>query len=82
MQEDPLDYIDFADVIAHGDPGNWKYIGPQPGSPTPATSPNSPAGTMKHYDSYYDEFGDEIELHYFRYTDGTVDDVKIKEEAE
>jgi hypothetical protein len=42
--EDPLDYIDFADVIAHGDPGNWKYMGPKAGSPTPAASPNSSPG--------------------------------------
>lgn len=33
---------------------------------------------MKHYDLYVDEFGDKIELHYFRYTDGTVDNVKVR----
>jgi hypothetical protein len=33
---------------------------------------------MKHYDFYEDEFGDEIEIHYFRHPDGSVSDVKIK----
>jgi len=33
---------------------------------------------MKHYDRYEDDFGDEIEVHYFRHPDGTVGDVKIK----
>jgi len=32
---------------------------------------------MKHYDLYDDEHGDRIELHYFRYPDGSVDDVKV-----
>jgi hypothetical protein len=36
--DDPLDYIDFADVVMHGDPSKWKYHGAKPGSPTPATS--------------------------------------------
>ncbi|HUY36261.1 MAG TPA: hypothetical protein VMV69_26220 [Pirellulales bacterium] len=76
--EDPLDYIDFADVIVHGDPSNWRYKGPKPGSPTPATSPNAQPGTMKHYDMYVDEHGDEIEVHFFRRPDGSVGDVKIK----
>jgi len=75
---DPLDYIDFAEVILHGDPSNWKSKGPKAGSPTPATSPIAQPGTMKHYDIYEDEHGDEIEVHYFRYTDGSVGDVKVK----
>ncbi len=78
MPDDPLDYIDFADVVIHGDPSKWKYHGAKPGSPTPATSPLAPAGTNKHYDIYEDEFGAMIEIHYFRYPDGTVDDVKVK----
>jgi hypothetical protein len=65
--------------VAHGDPAQWTYLGPKKGSPTAATSPHALPGTMKHYDLYQDEYGEEIELHYFRYTDGTVDDVKVKE---
>ncbi len=76
--DDPLDFIDFADVIQHGDPSNWRFKGPKFGSPTPATSPNAQPGAMKHYDIYQDEFGEEIEIHYFRHTDGSVGDVKIK----
>jgi hypothetical protein len=66
------------DVLQHGNPDDWTYVGAKHGSPTPATSPNAPTGTMKHYDIYEDEFGDEIELHYFRHPDGTVGDVKVK----
>ena len=76
--EDPLDKIDFSEVLTHGGTHKWKYLGPKPGSPTPATSPKARPGTMKNYDRYLDEFGDEIEVHYFRHTDGTVDDVKVK----
>lgn len=76
--EDPLDYIDMDDVLQHGDPAKWTSQGPKPGSPVPATSPNAPPGTMKHYDLYQDEFGDEIEVHYFRHSDGRVADVKVK----
>jgi hypothetical protein len=76
--DDPLDYIDFADVLQHGDPGGWKFLGPKAGSPTPAHSPTAEPGTIKHYDLYEDEFGDVIEIHYFRHPDGTVGDVKIK----
>ncbi len=76
--EDPLDYIEIADVRKHGDPSHWTFRGAKPGSPVPATSLNAPPGTMKHYDIYEDEFGDEIEIHYFRHPNGTVADVKIK----
>ena len=76
--DDPLDYIDMDDVLQHGDPGKWTFFGPKLGSPVPATSLNAPPGTMKHYDLYEDEFGVEIELHYFRHADGSVGDVKIK----
>jgi hypothetical protein len=76
--DDPLDYIDFVDIIQHGDPAKWKFKGPKPGSPAPATSLHAPPGTMKHYDCYDDEFGEAIEVHYFRHPDGTVGDVKIK----
>lgn len=37
--DDPLDFIDFVDVLQHGDPGRWTILGPKPGSPVPATSP-------------------------------------------
>jgi hypothetical protein len=76
--DDPLDYIDFADILQHGDPGKWKYKGPKKGSPTPATSGDAAPGTMKHYDLYVNEFGDDIEVHYFRRADGAVADVKVK----
>jgi hypothetical protein len=76
--DDPLDFIDFPDIIEHGDPTNWKYRGPKPGSPVPANSLNAQPGSMKHYDLYTDEYGDPIELHYFRHPDGSVGDVKVK----
>jgi hypothetical protein len=76
--DDPLEFVDFADVLQHGDPGNWKFKGEKAGSPNSATSPLAQPGTMKHYDIYEDEFGEEIELHYFRHPDGSVGDVKVK----
>jgi hypothetical protein len=76
--DDPLEFVDFADVLQYGDPGNWKFKGEKGGSPAPATSPLAQPGTMKHYDIYQDEFGHEIELHYFRHPDGSVGDVKVK----
>ncbi len=77
--DDPLDFIDPIDVFGHGNPNRWVPKGPKAGSPTPATSPNASPGTMKHYDLYEDEFGDLIEVHYFRYPDGSVGDVKVKD---
>jgi hypothetical protein len=76
--DDPLDYIDMDDVLQHGSPSDWTSLGPKPGSPVPATSPNAPPGTMKHYDIYRDQFGDEFEVHDFRHPDGSVGDVKIR----
>ncbi len=78
MPEDPLDFVDFDDVLQHGNPDDWTYLGPKPGSPTPAKSLNAQPGKMKHYDIFKDQFGDQIELHYFRHSDGTVGDVKIR----
>ena len=78
VPEDPLDFIDFADVLVHGDPGKWVSKGPKKGSPAPATSSRAIPGTMKHYDLYLDEHGDDIEVHYFRHPDGTVGDVKVR----
>ena len=76
--ENPLDQIDFDEVVQHGDPNLWTFIGPSPGSPAPATSPQAQPGTMKCYDLYLNEFGEKIEVHYFRHLNGTVEDVKIK----
>lgn len=76
--DDPLDYIDFFDVIEHGDPSRWRFRGPKAGSPVPATSPDAEPGTTKHYDLYDDEHGNPIEVHYFRRRDGSVDGVKVK----
>jgi hypothetical protein len=59
--DDPLDFIDFDEVLQHGDPSRWKSQGPKPGSGVLAHSPDAPPGTTKHYDIYVDEFGDEIE---------------------
>jgi hypothetical protein len=76
--DDPLGFIDFDDVLQYGDPGKWKYIGPKAGSGVPAHSALAQPGTTKHYDIYQDEFGNEIEVHYFRHPDGSVGDVKVK----
>ncbi len=75
--DDPLDQIDFADVLQHGDPGKWINRGEKPGSGVLAHSQDAPVGTTKHYDLYEDEFGDEIEVHYFRHPDGRVSGVKV-----
>jgi hypothetical protein len=48
--DDPLDFVDFDDILIHGDPGKWSFRGPKPGSPTPATTPMAAPGTWKHYD--------------------------------
>jgi hypothetical protein len=61
--DDPLDFVDFADVLQHGNPSRWKFLGKKSGSPIAATSPLAQPGTMKHYDLYEDEFGNQIELH-------------------
>lgn len=75
--DDPLDYVDFVDVLQHGDPGRWTFLGEKPGSGVPAHSSAAPSGTIKVYEIYEDEFGTEIELHYFRHLDGTVSQVKV-----
>jgi hypothetical protein len=75
--EDPLDFIDFADVLQHGDPAKWKAKGQKPGSGSLAHSPDAPPGTLKMYEIYEDEFGQEIEVHYFRHPDGRVSGVKV-----
>jgi hypothetical protein len=76
--DDPLDYIDFDEILQHGDPGRWKAKGPKSGSGVPAHSATAPPGTLKIYEIYEDEFGAELEVHFFRHPDGTVSDVKIK----
>jgi hypothetical protein len=75
--DNPLDFVDFADVLQHGDPTNWTFNGEKAGSGVLAHSPGAPPGTLKIYELYKDEFGDEIELHYFRHPDGTVSNVKV-----
>lgn len=75
--DDPLDYVDFGDVVRHGNPNKWKFKGSKPGSGVAAHSPDAAIGTTKHYDRYEDEFGRPIEVHYFRLSDGSVEDVKV-----
>jgi hypothetical protein len=75
--DNALDFVDFADVLQHGDPTNWTFQGEKEGSGALAHSPDAPPGTLKIYELYKDEFGDEIELHYFRHPDGTVSNVKV-----
>jgi hypothetical protein len=75
--DNPLDYIDFVDVLQHGDPGKWRFKGDKPGSGVPAHSTSAPDGTLKIYEIYEDEFGDEIEVHFFRHEDGSVSGVKV-----
>ena len=55
--DDPLDFIDFADVLQHGDPAKWRILGEKPGSGVAAHSASAPAGTRKIYEVYEDEFG-------------------------
>jgi hypothetical protein len=76
--DDPLEEIDFDDIVKHGDPGRWKFKGDKPGSGLPATSPDAPPGTLKIYEIYENEFNVEIEVHYFRHPDGTVSGVKVE----
>lgn len=75
--EDPLDQVDFVDVLQHGDPTNWKLLGEKEGSGIRAHASDAPPGTVKIYEIYRDEFGDEIELHYFRHADGRVSGAKV-----
>jgi len=42
--DDPLDFIDLADILTHGDPARWIFKGKKPGSPTPANSPGGCSG--------------------------------------
>jgi len=49
--DDPLDLVDFADVLQHGDPTNWTYVAVKPGTGVPADSPEAPSGTMKIYEN-------------------------------
>jgi hypothetical protein len=76
--DDPLDFIDPDEIFEHGNPGRWKFIKEKPGSGVPAHSPNAPPGTLKIYEIYQDEYGEVIEVHYFRHLDGTVSNVKLK----
>lgn len=75
--DDPLDFVDFADVLQHGDATKWRFLEKKPGSGVIARSDLAPAGTRKIYEVYRDEFGVEIEVHYFRHLDGAVSGVKV-----
>jgi|GEM_PF-5704206 len=75
--DDPFDFLEFDAIVQHGDPKNWKHKGAKSGSGAIARSPNAPSGTVKIYEIYADEFGKEIELHYFRHSDGRVSQVKV-----
>jgi hypothetical protein len=75
--DNPLDFVEFVDVLQHGDPSRWTYVGIKKGSGRKATSAKAPLGTKKVYELYEDEFGREIELHYFRHRDGRVSGVKV-----
>ena len=77
--EDPLDYVSFAAILKHGDPAKWKYLGHKPGSPSVAKSTRVSPGTnkLKVMEIFEDEFGDLIELHYFRCDDGNVENVTV-----
>ena len=75
--DDPLDYIDFADILQAWRSGKMEVQGTEAGKPHTGHFAKRLQGTMKHYDQD-DEFGDEIEVHYFRHPDGSVADVKIK----
>jgi hypothetical protein len=45
--DDPLEYIDFDEVLQHGDPGRWTFKGEKAGSGVPA---NSPAADSSQHD--------------------------------
>jgi hypothetical protein len=45
--DDPRDFVDFADLLQHGDPSNWKFQGNKAGSGVPAHSPDAPSGTLE-----------------------------------
>jgi hypothetical protein len=59
----------------HGDPNSWKYLGKKT---EPATEIGREAGSKKVYEVYLDENGKQIEWHYWRNPDGTVDGGKLK----
>ncbi len=59
----------------HGDPNSWKYLGKKT---EPATEIGREAGSKKVYEVYLDENGKQIEWHYWRNPDSTVDGGKLK----
>ncbi|WP_146504746.1 hypothetical protein [Rubinisphaera italica] len=71
--------MSLSEIDEYGDPGNWSYNGNKSGSPAPATSSDAPAGTLKVYERWSSEYGDILEGHYFRYLDGSIDNIKISE---
>ncbi len=76
-KQDPLEEVPFAEVLKHGDPNNWTFIGKKKGSSLPAKSTRAVPLTLKVYEIYEDEYGEIIELHYFRHSGGTVTNVTV-----
>lgn len=75
--DDHLDNVDFGDILQHGNPESWKFKKEKQGSGSSAHSPLAPAGTLKKYLVYEDEFGREIEVHYFLHADGSTSNVTV-----
>jgi len=59
----------------HGDPSSWKYLGKKT---EPATEIGREAGSKKVYEVYLNESGKQVEWHYWRNPNGTVDGGKLK----
>ena len=69
--------MDLDDIKKFGDPSKWKPKGPKKGSGAPAHSPAAPPGTKKQYEVFEDEFGNEIEVHYFEDLTGGTSNITI-----
>jgi RHS repeat-associated protein len=61
--------LNFDQIQTHGDPGNWTYLGQKC---VPATGRGFPPGTQKIYEVFLDEFGKQVEWHYWIMPDGTI----------
>jgi hypothetical protein len=59
-------------------PVDGQSLAPSREVPFRQPRPIAASGILKYYEIYIDEFGVEIEVHYFRHPDGTVGDVKIR----
>jgi hypothetical protein len=58
----------------HGDPSAWKYLGKKT---VRATEPGREPGSMKVYEVFLDENGNQVESHYWLNPDRTVDGGKL-----